>query len=710
MLTRRWGAPLLIALVALVAPVATPEPAAAWTRLPQRIAGVDRYQTAVDLSRAAFPGGAGAVVLASGEAFADGLSAGPLSALVRGPVLLARRDVLPESTAAELRRLSPDDVYVVGGAGAIGDGVVMQIAEATGAGPRRLFGPDRYATAAAVAALFPAGTDKAYVASGQDFPDALAGGGAAAIDGAPLLLVRTDELPAPAATQLDRLRPDEIVVLGGTAAVGPGVQSQLAQRGTVRRLAGADRYATAARVALDLGRGGPPAEALVATGESFPDALAAASLAGVRRAPIVLARQGCAPQPTVDILQAYEWPDLTGVGGGGVLSSRSLGVVPCDRVPDQQLRPGLGISTATLPGPSIARVITVDPRQGVTIRPSTATGRLSGRLPPSQAARRLGSPLVTVNGAFFEAGGEPVYPFAADGRLLFAPGRTADSFVGLDPARPGHLLVAKTQAEMALRRADGAELPLHRVNFGLPANPDELVMFTREHPGTRTPSHPSCRAQLSTAGPAGIGDDAFTEVEMTVETVRCAAGSVTTGTTFDTILALEGTPAAEQIAALAVGDRITMRWRLDRANGAVDVLGTNTSLVFGGRVSDDVLLNSGQFWTERAPRTAIGARRDGTIVVVVVDGRRSGYSVGVTPRQLADFLVSIGVEVAANLDGGGSSALAVRGVLANRPSDSGGERSVGSLLVIDDGGATSSGAATYGSAGVDPATDPASNP
>lgn len=686
-----------------------PAPAQAWTRLPQRIAGPDRYQTAVDLSRAAFPGTAPAVVVARGDSFADGLAAGPLAALVGGPVLLTSRDTLPASTAGELRRLQPSSIYVVGGSGVIAHGVVEEIRAATGRGPRRVAGDDRFATAAAVGALFPTGAPRAYVANGRTFHDALAGGAAAAIAGAPLLLVQPDTLPASAAAALERLRPAEIVVLGGAGAVGAAVEQQLRARAPVRRLEGPDRYATAAAIAEDAG---VRSEVILVTGDSYPDALAAATLARRRGAPVLLATRTCAPQPTVDLLQRRGWPDVTGAGGAGVLSSRALAAVPCTRVPDQQLHPGVGISTAILPGPSVARVITFDPNQGLTLRSTTATGRVGGRLPVSQINRRIGTPLVTVNGAFFAGGGEPVYPFAVDGRLIHAPGRTNDSFIGLDPARPGHLLVAKPALAMALRPADGTpEIPLHRVNSGLPTSPDEVVVFTRDQPGTRTPDHRSCRAQLRDSGPVGITEGNITSRLVVVETVRCAAGSVTTGSELDTVLALEGTPGADQIAALEPGDRLTMRWTLHPTTGSIDVMGTNTSLVFGGRLSSDVTGNGGPFWSERAPRTAIGARADGTIVIVVVDGRQPGYSVGVTPRQLADFLISIGVEVAANLDGGGSSAVSVNGVLANRPSDPAGERAVGSALVIMPPGASPTYAPqSYSTSGVDPATDPASSP
>ena len=82
----------------------------------------------------------------------------------------------------------------------------------------------------------------------------------------------------------------------------------------------------------------------------------------------------------------------------------------------------------------------------------------------------------------------------------------------------------------------------------------------------------------------------------------------------------------------------------------------------------------------RNPRTGIGQRRDGKIVMVVVDGRRSGYSVGLTNFELAQAMVRLGVMTGSALDSGGSSTMAFDGKLLNRPSDRGGERSVAETL------------------------------
>jgi exopolysaccharide biosynthesis protein len=93
-------------------------------------------------------------------------------------------------------------------------------------------------------------------------------------------------------------------------------------------------------------------------------------------------------------------------------------------------------------------------------------------------------------------------------------------------------------------------------------------------------------------------------------------------------------------------------------------------------------MNSGPFFEERAPRTAVCTTADSTLLLVTVDGRQSGYSIGWTPRELADYLISIGCRDALNLDGGGSTAVAVDGMLANRPSDASGQRAVGSALFV----------------------------
>ena len=261
----------------------------------ERLGGTDRYATSVAIARRTFPeGGAPIVYLASGIGFADALAAGPAAAKQGGGLLLTRPDRLPGEVADELVRLAPAKVVVAGGPAAVSDAVVAQVRVALGPSVpvERAGGADRYGTAATiVASAFHRGenttTPLLFVASGIGFPDALAAGAVAAALGAPVLLTRPDRLPPETAAAIARLRPARIVVVGGPGVVSDGVVMALARLGSdVERVAGADRFGTAAAVAA---RFLPEATTvLAASGLGFADALAGIPLAGRLGAPILL--------------------------------------------------------------------------------------------------------------------------------------------------------------------------------------------------------------------------------------------------------------------------------------------------------------------------------------------------------------------------------------------------------------------------------------
>src|SRR5690606_23761934 len=115
----------------------------------------------------------------------------------------------------------------------------------------RLHGVDRYGTSAAISAAgFAPGVPVAYIASGAEFADALSGSAAAAQRGGPVLLTAPTVLPAAIATELRRLQPANIVILGGESAVSPAVATALRglTTGAVDRLAGDDRYDTSVAI------------------------------------------------------------------------------------------------------------------------------------------------------------------------------------------------------------------------------------------------------------------------------------------------------------------------------------------------------------------------------------------------------------------------------------------------------------------------------
>ena len=131
----------------------------------------------------------------------------------------------------ELQRLAPTDIVIFGGTGAVSDAMRTQIQTAVpGATISRVSGASRYDTAAQIsAANYAPSQPKVYVATGQNFPDALAGAALAGRDGAPLILVPTaGTLPAGVVTELQRLAPTDIVIFGGTGAVSTSMELSIA--------------------------------------------------------------------------------------------------------------------------------------------------------------------------------------------------------------------------------------------------------------------------------------------------------------------------------------------------------------------------------------------------------------------------------------------------------------------------------------------------
>ncbi|NEN07429.1 PQQ-binding-like beta-propeller repeat protein [Diaminobutyricibacter tongyongensis] len=295
-----------------------------------RVAGADRYATSAALSASTFSPGVQVAYIASGTGFADALSGSAAAGKGGGPVLLVTPTGIPSSVAAELTRLRPTSIVVLGGTGAVSDGVRAQLAKYASGGATsvsRIAGTDRYDTSARISkSAFAPSNPVAYVASGEDFPDALSGGALAAgsKNGGPVLLVTHDAIPASITTELGRLKPANIVVLGGTGAVSTTVEQQLAGFATrgaagVTRIEGTDRYGTSAAVANTFTPGA--SVAYVAVGTSFADGLAAASAAGHVNAPVLLVTTHSIPAAIADALTKLQPTAIIVVGGTGAVDN-----------------------------------------------------------------------------------------------------------------------------------------------------------------------------------------------------------------------------------------------------------------------------------------------------------------------------------------------------------------------------------------------------
>lgn len=247
---------------------------------PARIYGADRIGTAIATSRSEFsPGAASSVVLARSDAYPDAVVGGPLAAADNGPILLTPTTSLPSATLSEIERVLPSKsspIYVLGGTGAISPAVVAQLGNAGYHNVVRLGGDTRYDTATRVADAL-GDPHTVFLATGEDFPDALSAGPAVAQNHGAILLTTGSTLGTAAQGYLAGHAPSSVVAVGTPACHADA---------SARCVGGSDRYATSRNVAQTFFSS--PKTVAFATGLNFPDALSATPDMAHRGGPIVL--------------------------------------------------------------------------------------------------------------------------------------------------------------------------------------------------------------------------------------------------------------------------------------------------------------------------------------------------------------------------------------------------------------------------------------
>lgn len=194
----------------------------------ERWSGKDRFETSAAISATSYEPGVDTAYVASGRVFPDALSGAPVAGRDKNPMLLVDTKAIPPSIAAELTRLQPQRIVVLGGVNTITPEVEAALA-AYAPTVERYAGADRFAASAAIsAANYDPGVNTAYVASGRVYTDALSGAPVAGMTAGPVVLTDTTTLPAASAAELARLKPTKIVVLGGPNTISYAVQAQLA--------------------------------------------------------------------------------------------------------------------------------------------------------------------------------------------------------------------------------------------------------------------------------------------------------------------------------------------------------------------------------------------------------------------------------------------------------------------------------------------------
>lgn len=290
-----------------------------------RLAGSDRFATSAATSQWIFRR-PDVVYVATGFEYADALAASPAAALTSSPVLLVRPDGVPEAVAAELERMQPATIRVLGGEAAVSGAALAELGELAET-VEVVAGVDRYETAALLSLQsWGEGAETVYLASGQSAPDALGAAAAAAEETAPLLLVKKDGVAEATVFELERLAPNRVVVVGGEAAVGDGVLAEIAELlpgATLERVGGVDRYATSALLVERLWDS--TSGVFHATGVTWPDALSASSAAAEKGAPVLIVKTSCAPLTIKDLLSELDPTVEFVIGGSSAVSDGAPG-------------------------------------------------------------------------------------------------------------------------------------------------------------------------------------------------------------------------------------------------------------------------------------------------------------------------------------------------------------------------------------------------
>jgi len=353
-------------------------------------------------------------------------------------------------------------------------------------------------------------------------------------------------------------------------------------------------------------------------------------------------------------------------------------LAPTASAQETQLLPGVTYETGvqfTPHGPVALHIVRGPRPVGLyRLRPVLSNDSIVQRETVSAMQRRLSTQAtsVGVNGDYFSlADGRPSGIFLRDGVLATPPSPSRSSAgITLD----GLLDVRKVRF-LGTWRGTGQRRALNFLNKAPGTN--GISLFTPDW-GSATPriagSFAVVLAPFSSATPNA---DLPVPVTTTSQNGPVALGPGTA------VLVARGIAAAKLQAEAQPGATVTLRLILQPDWSTVpDAIGGGPDLVRDGA---PVFRSNEAFTTSqlvpRGPRSAVGQRADGSILLVTTDGRQPGYSVGMTNFELAQTLVRLGAVRGMALDGGGSSTLAFEGTVLNSPSD-GKERAISTALML----------------------------
>src|SRR5436190_19126585 len=356
-----------------------------------------------------------------------------------------------------------------------------------------------------------------------------------------------------------------------------------------------------------------------------------------------------------------------------------LVLVPSAGARPTPLMPGVAyesIAGRSSAGPLRSYVITAPKPGGIySLTPLLSNGTITGRETVSSMERHVSSQMTTigVNGDFFNwLGGWPSGLLMQDGVLQHQSSVNRSS-VGIDTS--GNLHVDRVSFSAIWKGFSTLAYPISQLNE--PPKGNSAALFTPVWGATTPP-----------VNGVAVVIEPFPATTPFRDLVGTVTGVVSTNSVAiprdGAVLVARGTAADAVRADALVGGQLTIRFTISAGWSSVtDAVGGGPALVKNGKA----IAKSGEDLTNvqlygHDPRTAIGQRADGGLVLVAADGRRRGWSAGISNLELAQALIKRGAVIGFALDSGGSTTVAFDGKVLNRPSDPSGERPVGEALVI----------------------------
>lgn len=289
----------------------------------KRINGNNRIETAIKVSSEAYKGKVETVLLAGYDGAADALTATFVAGQKDAPLLLTHKSQLDPKLLAELKRLNPDEIVILGGQNVIGKDIENGLKKA-GYNIKRIQGNSRVETAINVASEYYeyksglSSASEVFVIEYNSLVDALAIGPVAARDGVPILIIRKDNVPSEVAKYLKEKNIKKATIIGGTSKISEKAKSQLENLGmTVGRISGDNRILTSINICTTYFKNRNAT--IVANGVNYTDALIGGYFAAKMDAPIILTNDSTIPNEALHCIKEGKTTTFV-LGGESVIS------------------------------------------------------------------------------------------------------------------------------------------------------------------------------------------------------------------------------------------------------------------------------------------------------------------------------------------------------------------------------------------------------